>query len=455
MKTAYRQAVSVLAHGGFRPCRSKLPRPLGLILPAVAFLVISNLALAQRGGPAGGPGGGPGGNNNNGANIPPPRNGNPPAPVAPIPPNPPAVGNVGGALPGLTNAQLADFIDGRDSFRDRKTPGDGLGPIFNDVSCVACHDAGATGGASRRTVTRFGRTVDGVFDPLDSLGGSLLQDRAVNNAVREVIPAEANTIARRVTTPIFGAGLIEAIGDETIVAGTLVPKPAGIAGKVSLVRDVTSGKERVGRFGWKAQQATLLAFSGDAFLNEMGITNRFFPTENAPNGNTAALANFDPRPDIEDPLDAADGKTDVDRMADFMRLLAPAPRAAVTGAAVAGQQLFASLSCAACHTPTMTTDRHAIAALSEKTVALYSDLLLHDMGSLGDGIVQGAAGSHEMRTPPLWGLRLRPALLHDGRANSADAAIRAHAGEAQASRDAYVDLSNAERQQLLSFLNTL
>jgi CxxC motif-containing protein (DUF1111 family) len=362
---------------------------------------------------------------------------------------------LGQALAGLTVAQVADFAEGRDAFRERETPATGLGPIFNDVSCIACHDAGGIGGASRRTVTRFGRTENGVFDPLESQGGSLLQNRAIDPAVREVVPAAANTIARRVTTPVFGAGLIEAIPDATIVLGTTRAKPAGIAGKVSVVRDVTSGQHRIGRFGWKAQQATLLAFAADAYVNEMGITNRFFPTENAPNGNTALLARFDRVPGIEDPVDPTDGKADIDRVADFMRLLAPPARSALSASAQAGERLFASIDCAACHTPTMTTGRHAIAALSEKQVALYSDLLLHDMGTLGDGIAQGTAGPRDMRTAPLWGLRSRPVWLHDGRATTIETAIREHEGEAAGSRDKFIRLGDTERRQLLDFLNTL
>ena len=383
-----------------------------------------------------------------------------PAPVAAQPiPNTgrpaPQLNPLGQPLAGLTAAELAAFNEGGVEFRNVETVAGGLGPIFNDVSCVACHDAGGTGGASRRTVTRFGRTVNGVFDPLERQGGSLLQERSINPGIREVVPREANTVARRVTTPLFGAGLIEAIPDSTIVLGTLGRKPAGIAGKVSVVRDVVSGRNLIGRFGWKAQQATLLAFSGDAYVNEMGITNRFFPTENAPNGNAALLARFDLVADVEDEIDPLDGKADIDRAADFIRLLAPPPRGPATPSSVAGEAIFSRLDCAVCHTPSMRTGRTVIAALSEKTVGLYSDLLLHDMGALGDGIAQGTAGTRDMRTAPLWGLRSRPTWLHDGRANTIDQAVRGHAGEAQSSRDRYVALTAAERQQLLDFLNTL
>ena len=384
-----------------------------------------------------------------------------PRPATPPPPPPPPVNrapaapNLTGALRGLTFDQMVAFADGQEEFRKAETPATGLGPIFNDVSCVACHNAGGTGGAGRTAVTRFGRTVNGVFDPLDALGGSLLQAKAINPAVREMIPAVANTIALRLTTPLFGAGLIEAIPDSTIIAGTTRVKPAGITGKVSTVRDVVSGQNCIGRFGWKAQQATLLAFAGDAYRNEMGITNRFFPTENAPNGNMALLARFKATSDPEDVIDPADGKGDIDRAADFMQLLAPPPRGPITASVLAGEKIFATIDCAACHTPAMTTGASSIAALSGKTAEIYSDLLLHDMGALGDGIAQGTAGVRDMRTAPLWGLRARPLWLHDGRATTVDAAIRAHAGEAQNSRDRYTRLSNAERQQVLDFLNSL
>ncbi len=431
----------------------KLFQGLGRRVLSVSCVVVATCALAQPprgGGP--GPASGP-------ARVPAPRQA--PAPVPQPGPGPaPAPGiaprtGLGGPLGGLTDAELTAFLDGQADFRTVETVAGGLGPIFNDVSCVACHDAGGAGGGSRRTVTRFGRTVNGVFDPLESQGGSLLQARAINPGVREVVPREANTVARRVTTPLFGAGLIEAIPDSTIVLGTLQQKPAGIAGKVSMVKDVVSGENRVGRFGWKAQQATLLAFSGEAYVNEMGVTNRFFPAENAPNGNAALLARFDRVAEVEDEVSAIDGKGGIDRAADFMRLLAPPPRGPATASAVAGAAIFARLDCAVCHTPAMTTGRHAIAALSEQTVGLYSDLLLHDMGALGDGIAEGTAGPREMRTAPLWGLRSRPTWLHDGRANTVDQAVRGHAGEAQNSRDRYVALSAAERQQVLDFLNTL
>lgn len=408
----------------------KKPRPLALPALLLAALVFAPALFAQQ---------------------PPP----PPAPPAPRPPPPanPPFTNFGQPLAGLTAGETALYNAGLAVFRQRRTPQTGLGPIFNDNSCVACHSAPVTGGGSRRTVTRFGRTTDTGFDPLEALGGSLLQNRAIPGAPREVVPVEANTTTLRLTTPLFGAGLIEAIPDNTIILGTLQPKPAGIHGRVSVVDDIATGQQRIGRFGWKAQHATLTGFSADAFRNEMGITNRFFPVENAPNGNTAAIARF-VSGSVDDPADAS-GKSDLDRAADYMRLLAAPPRGRIGNAELAGERLFTALDCAACHTPSLTTGKNDIAALSEKSVPLYSDLLLHDMGSLGDGIVQGTAGARDLRTAPLWGVRARRQFLHDSRATTLDAAILAHAGEAQASRDAYTQLDDQSRQQLIAFLNSL
>jgi hypothetical protein len=154
--------------------------------------------------------------------------------------------------------------------------------------------------------------VNGVFDPLEEKGGSLLQQFAIDPAVQEVIPPEANVASRRITTPLFGAGLIEAIPDNAIRANAATPKPAGVRGRVSTLKDITIGETRVRRFGWKAQQATLLAFTGDDYLNEMGITSRFFPTENAPNGNTSLLVIFDAFMDPEDTIDPETEKGDID-----------------------------------------------------------------------------------------------------------------------------------------------
>jgi CxxC motif-containing protein (DUF1111 family) len=361
----------------------------------------------------------------------------------------------GDPLRGLTEDQLAAFDGGLEDFQEVETPESGLGPIFNNVSCVACHSAPAVGGSSAILETRFGRFMNGHFDPLIELGGSLLQQSAIDPACQEFVPPEANVTAQRQTTPLFGLGLIEAIPDGAILQNADSRKPDGITGRASIVQDVASGERRVGRFGWKAQQATLLAFAADAYLNEMGITSRLFPQENAPNGDLNLLAHCDAIADPEDEVDPETGKADIDAFADFMRFLAPPPQLSLTTSASSGQTLFKQIGCATCHTPVMQTGKNSVEALDRKPVRLFSDLLLHNMGTLGDGIAQGTATPREMRTAPLWGLRASAPYLHDGRAETVNAAIRAHDGEATAPRDRFIRLSPTQRQQILDFLDSI
>ncbi len=361
----------------------------------------------------------------------------------------------GDPLPGLTKAQTNAFTMGLDEFTNAEDAAGGLGPIFNEVSCVACHSAPAPGGSGVQTVTRFGQTAGGHFDPLSELGGSLLQAKAIDPDALETVPPEANVTALRQSTPLFGLGLIEAIPDATIERLAARPAQDGIAGKAAHVTDVVSGKERVGRFGWKGQQATLLAFSGDAYRNEMGITNRFFPTENAPNGDDAKLAKWDRVADPEDEVDPATGRGDIDVVADYMRLLGAPPQKPASPAAMAGAGVFRQLGCDRCHQPVLATGRSDIPALNLKPVPLFSDLLLHDMGALGDGVAQEDAGPRDFRTAPLWGLRASAPYLHDGRAATVDAAIRAHDGEAANPRNRYLRLREMQRRQLLEFLNCI
>lgn len=379
--------------------------------------------------------------------------GNPKSPPPPPPPPPPP--GFGDPLPGLTGDQIASFNSGKQEFTARETPADGLGPIFNRDSCAACHSSPAVGGSSGITATRFGQVTNGVFDPLTALGGSLLQEKAISPDGLEHIPQQANVIAHRQTTALFGFGLIEAIPDATILAGVRTSPANGVLGKASMVQDVASGQTRVGRFGWKAQQATLLAFAGDAYNNEMGITNRLFPTENAPNGNLVLLKKLDKVKDPEDQVDPATGKAGIDKLADYMRLLAPPQGQPPTTSTAFGAKFFVDIGCASCHTPSMTSGSSPIPQLNNKMVWLYSDLLLHDMGSLGDGIVQGAAGPREMKTPPLWGVKASAPYLHDGRARTLDDAIRAHDGEGSFSRTNYLNLTTDQKNLLIQFLNSL
>ncbi len=371
---------------------------------------------------------------------------------------------MGDPVPGLSAAEHDRFLLGRDEFNRVLTAVQGLGPAMNDHSCGSCHSRPRAGGFSAKRVTRFGKAAvppSTPFDPLAALGGSLLQAEAIAPQCLEVVPPEANVTAQRLTTPIFGAGLVEAIPDPDIVARETTPPP-GVSGKAHRVTPLEPpGGLRIGRFGWKAQVATLLTFSADASLNELGLTNRFLTADNAPNGNGTVLAMCDSAPDPEDGPDP-DGFHRIDRHTDYQRFLAAPPQ--TPRGAMRGELAFTGVGCAACHVAsTWTTGPSPVPALAARPLKPYSDFLLHDMGALGDGIVQGDGTEAELRTPPLWGLRVRAeeALLHDGRATGgtpADnlrAAILAHDGEAAAARARFTTLRPANQQRLLDFLLSL
>ena len=361
----------------------------------------------------------------------------------------------GDPLVGLTAEQLARFTDGRDTFEEVEGVADGLGPVFNADSCAACHNVGATGGGSDLVETRFGKITAGAFDPMVSHGGSLIQAKGIGvqgacTFVGEQVPAEATIRAGRRTTPLFGLGLVDSVpGVELLVLAAIQARfqPA-TAGRANIVTDVVTGRPAVGKFGWKSQVPNLMHFSGDAYLNEMGITSPLFPNENCPQGDCSLLA-WDPVADPED-----DG-TDVGRFNDFMRLLAPPPRPRLGWAELGGSVVFDRLGCASCHVRTLVTGPSPVEALRFRVFQPFSDFLLHDMGSLGDGIEQGLARGTEMRTAPLWGLHLLTTFLHDGRATTIADAILAHDGQGRAARDRFAALSPDARARLLKFLGAL
>jgi CxxC motif-containing protein (DUF1111 family) len=363
----------------------------------------------------------------------------------------------GDPLPRLAAADLALFNEGKTQFAVAEDIEEGIGPVFNEASCAACHLGPELGGSNGRLETRFGRRgADGRFDPLASEGGSLLQDHGIGDFSGfvfgpEVVPADANVVAQRRTTPLFGLGLVDATPDERFQ--TLAKKQAReapeVAGVAPLVPDRVNGGTRVGKFGWKSQNPNLLQFSADAYLNEMGITSPLFPDENCPQGRCGDLAN-NPDPGLND----ADG-ADVFRFANFMLFLGAPPRGPVSEKTRTGERSFVSIGCAACHTPSLRTGPNAVKALDRVEYAPYSDFLLHDMGSLGDGIEQGPASGTQMRTAPLWGLRVATSLLHDGRASTIEEAILAHDGQAARARTRFQRLGDRERQALLAFLESL
>jgi CxxC motif-containing protein (DUF1111 family) len=374
---------------------------------------------------------------------------------------------VGDALPNLTGAQQQAFSDGKDAFEEVEGLADGLGPVFNEKSCARCHSVGATGGSGTQFEVRAGRLVNGVFNSLESEGGQLFdlfsvanltgnEQRAIPNCTLakngEPIPADANVVAKRRTTAVFGLGFVDATPDSTFVA-LAGSQPPEIRGTVNMVHDIRANATTVGKFGWKAQVPTLHQFSGDAYRNEMGITNPEFLTEQPPLGDSGSVANCDLKPEPED-----DG-TDVELFTEFMTELAPVAPLAENAQALAGDALFTRLGCDGCHVRTLTAGPSSIDAINGHPYHPFSDFLLHDMGSLGDNIGDnGAAGLTQMRTAPLWGLRLMDAkhqLLHDGRATSMADAILRHDGQGRAASVAFGALSSSDKSNLIAFLNTL
>jgi CxxC motif-containing protein (DUF1111 family) len=378
--------------------------------------------------------------------------------VGPPPPQPtPDAPAAGAPLAGLTTTQQEEFADGLEDFNEVEDLTGGLGPVFNERSCAACHNAPAVGGGSRRAVTRFARRNNGVFDPLTALGGTLTQDHAIGppdgspHPFRpERPPQQATIVVRRRSTPLFGLGLVDATPDADFIAlaQTQAARRDGTAGRTNLVDNTRAGMQTIGKFGWKSQVPTLVQFAGDAYLNELGVTSADFPNENCPQGNCAELA-FNPAPGIND-----DG-SGVSALADFMSMLAPPPRGRQNADTTDGEATFTQLGCAACHVSTLRSGASPIAALDRKTYHPYSDFLLHDMGTLGDDLEMGNAKSREMRTAPLWGLRFITAYLHDGRALTLDQAITAHDGQARAARDRYTTLAAGAKAKLIAFLQSL
>ena len=373
-------------------------------------------------------------------------------PFAQAPPAP------GDPLPGLTPAEFELFSIGLEDFLEVEDAEEGLGPAFNGTSCGGCHNVPAVGGISPVAELRAGRVdASGTYSDFDPDAGSLFQLFSIpTHGCQVVIPATANVIARRVPIPLFGAGLVEAIPDETLLAlaDPLDLDRDGVSGRAGIVEDVESGEMRVGRFGWKSQHATLITFGADAYRNEMGITSDLFPLEQSFGIDPELMRLCDPIPDPEDIEDRATGRRGIDNFEVFMQFLAPVGRGPVDDQVRAGELVFDAVGCAACHVPSLQTGADTNPLFDRKSVALYSDLLLHDVAT-GDGIGQPPAAPNEVRTPALWGLRFRRPLLHDGRAADVTAAIQAHDAEAALSREGFDGLTDTARAALLAFLGSL
>jgi CxxC motif-containing protein (DUF1111 family) len=358
---------------------------------------------------------------------------------------------LGDPLPGLTPEQRAQFDEGRVSFERDFTPETGLGPLFNSTGCGECHEDPVSGGPGDEVEVHAAAFQDGVCDPLVEKGGPVIQ-QDVTPALREALdidaepfPAEATAEARRTTPDLFGFGLLDAVPDAEILsrADPDDRDKDGISGRPNLSLD-----GRLGRFGRKALVPALREFNDGAFVAEQGVTNPAVPTEE--------LIGGEPIPEGVDPVPEPEiDQAAIDSTDAFVRFLAPPAPLKLTAAAKKGKELFTRIGCDACHVPRLRTGEGAIAALRNKDVPAYTDLLLHDMGPDLADICLGQATPSEFRTEPLMGLHLSEGFLHDGRAESVEEAIRLHGGEGAASRDKFDALPEADQEALLAFLESL
>jgi CxxC motif-containing protein (DUF1111 family) len=359
--------------------------------------------------------------------------------------------------------EQVDFDKAREVFEEQEDQDEGLGPLYNARSCGDCHATPVVGGSSQVTELRSGH-----FDGLsfiDHPGGSLINDRSINAAIAETIMPGNEVQTSRLSSSTLGLGFVEAVDDATLldIARNQPAQSGGRINGTALQVPIleTRNVRRIGRFGWKCQHGSLVSFAADAYLNEMGITSPLQPKENSSNGNS--VADYDNVPDPEDDGD------DVEAFANFMRATKTPPRdmeIANSVDALVGAQLFQDAGCSVCHVTTMTTMHTGTAinggkfkipaALGDKIIHPFSDFLLHNVGT-GDGIVQngGQSSRNKIRTAPLWGLRTRTRLMHDGASVTITDAILRHAGEATYVIDNYRALSNAQKNQLLTFLRSL
>ncbi len=419
---------------------------------------------------------------------------------------PPGAGNF---ITGLTSSQQAYFADGQRRFQEVETvqngANNGLGPTFNSNSCSSCHAQPAFGGTSPSVNPQIAvANLDGASNtipPFITLNGPVrearfklatdangrltstsdggvhglftIQGRSDAASCQMAQPnfermLNENNISFRIPTPVFGEGLIESITEDTILANQAAENSGrqflGIAGTPN--RSGNDGS--ITRFGWKAQNKSLLMFAGEAYNVEMGITNELFPDERGyPPTPIPAGCLINPTPEDSTNFDVTStvaGPSDIVAFANFMRFLdQPAPSCTGTGCSQSiqnGRNLFINVAkCSACHTPSLTTGNSYVAALSNVQANLFSDLLLHHMGAgLADGVSQGAAGPDQFRSAPLWGLGQRLFFLHDGRTSDLLQAIEDHASpgsEANAVIRNFNGLTESQKQDLLNFLRSL
>jgi CxxC motif-containing protein (DUF1111 family) len=428
----------------------------------------------------------------------------------------------GAPLKGLTADENAFFRDGLARFAQvevvTRGNNNGLGPRFNSNQCLSCHTQPAVGGSSPARNPSIGiATLNGAKNvapwfitpngPVREARFKLNPDRTNDGGVHNLFVitgrsdaagcniAQPNflpagnplsgqggnpNIVFRIPTPVFGAGLIESISESAILANmkanASLKAGLGISGHPNAHLGGNANRSAndgtITRFGWKAQNKSLLLFAAEAYNVEMGITNQLFPQER--DETPGCLFNATPEDSVNFTTTSTPTSnsntavlSDIEAFADFMRMLAPPTPAPDTPSTVNGRTLFTKIGCVHCHTPSFTTGKmiasgsstNPSAALSNQTVNLWSDLLVHHMGrDLADGISQGSAGPDEFRTAPLWGVGQRIFFLHDGRTSNLVEAIEAHKSrdsEATKVVDGFHRLKAREKQDIINFLRSL
>lgn len=355
---------------------------------------------------------------------------------------------IGGPNPGLSAEELASFDRGKTLFEHRFRLSEGHGPEFNTNSCRSCHEIPVTGGSSPlyRNFSIVADEVGGGLQPVGDLPTIVARNFSYELAARETIPADADVIAQRNAPATFGMGLLERIPLVDIRANEdpIDLDGDGISGRVNF--DFVL----IGRFGYKAQEAGLEDFIRGPLFNHLGITTEPLSFGPPSGGLSAEQQVSSPEQPTVDDDDVEDPEISFEQLSDlimFVRELAPPPPAEMDAEARRGETLFRQARCDDCHIPNIVTDGDPVFA--------FTDLLLHDMGpDLADGVVMGIATASEFRTQPLWGLRHHAPYLHDGRADTIARAIRAHGGEADASRDLFIALDSDDRAALIAYLET-
>ena len=403
---------------------------------------------------------------------------------------------IGDPVPGLTAAELALFEEGKALFEKEFTPTEGLGPLYNGTSCVACHAHPIVGGSQGSTVdnvTHFGVKDGDRFLEMFEVGGPVAQTKTISGspqaptcniqgddgqATVSMLGPKAGVSIRH-TGAIFGFGLIDAIEDKDILKHQNHRGDADVLGFANfgveletvgaytgfspdLTRTQPFGASRVGRFGWKSQTATLWQFSNEPFNIELGVSSPFFKRENTPDGGAIPPECNVATHQVNDP-DSQDSL----RLLYFQAFIAPPARGHISHDARKGEKVFQQIGCTDCHAKEYVTAEdyyipwpdgtaHRVDALSNKRISVFSDFLVHDMGpALADKRTMGRATGRYWRTTPLLGVRHKTNLMHNGSATSIHEAILAHGGEGSASRAAYNNLSHKKRRRLNAFLESL